>query len=146
MLSLEGQAKGQRVQAKAQFRPAKVMMMLMPAGSGKQDRVPDRSDFEGDTAGFEKYCVTVVEGAEGMLDASRSETTAKEHEDYMVQISQWSVRSGLGALVRKPTWKNNHQRPTSVGALLFARSALSPAQTPLTSWPCPTFPEILLEI
>ena len=95
MLVAEVQAKGKRLQAKGQLRPAKFMMELLPAGSGKQTRVPDRRDFDEGQAGEDAWAASVLRGTEGMLG------TDKEHEMFMILISEWSRANGLGALVRK---------------------------------------------
>ena len=101
MLVAEVQAKGKRLQAKGQLRPAKFMMELLPAGSGKQTRVPDRRDFDEGQAGEDAWAASVLRGTEGMLGANRTESTDKEHEMFMILISEWSRANGLGALVRK---------------------------------------------
>ena len=100
MLAAGTQAVGSKLQAK-RGRPSKLMIGLMPAGSGKLDGVPARRDFEAGAAGTEQWAAAVEKATVGFSEAQRAFYTFREHQNYVVDISDWCEDQGIGAFVKK---------------------------------------------
>ena len=93
-----------RLQSKAKYRKkggSGGMLSLYPAGTSKQGTITDRTTFEIGAEGDEQWYEEVVEKTSEFSEAHRATSTAREHEMYMKNISDWVVSIGFPPLVRK---------------------------------------------
>ena len=73
------------------------------------------------------YCAAIRSVSRGFVKLQRATSTAKEHDSYMIIMSDWAVEQGFGALVEV-----KEVETTSTGAM---RRVLQPAVNAQTaSW------------
>ena len=90
-----------KLQAKAVWRPTKMVMKKMPDGTGDLAELPRRrEDAEsGDVAAEEEYCSAVAKVASVFGRQRRAVSTAAEHVMYMRMFDGWLVENKHGSFV-----------------------------------------------
>ena len=103
MIAAHVSASGGRLQTKAVTRPSKPMLLTLPSGTGKLGDMPEREAFSDGDEGMHEWASEVEAATEGFAVGHRAESTFREHESYMCNVSEWAELNGLGAFVRKAT-------------------------------------------
>ena len=101
MLVASAQATTSRLQGKARYRKSSQMLLMMPAGSGELGAIKDRTAFGAGDEGDEEWYAHVSESTEQFAEGHRATSTAREHEQYMANISDWVVSVGFAPLVER---------------------------------------------
>ena len=94
-----------KLQAKASWRPSKMVMKKMPDGTADLDELPRRRDdaVPGDEAAEDEYCQAVARVAAAFGKQRRSMSTAAEHVMYMRMFDGWLVENKHGSVVEAMT-------------------------------------------
>ena len=98
------QAGAARLQGKAQYRKTGGvggMLGLYPAGAASLAVINDRDKFAPGEQGDEQWYEHAVQTTSTFTESNRAGSTAREHEMYMKNISDWVESMGFKKLVEK---------------------------------------------
>ena len=105
------QAQVARLQDK-QYRATSDVLGMMPDGTGSLGQIQDRAAFadgSDDEEGDEAWYRHVASATAPFTKGTRSKTTAKEHELYMKNISEWVRSMGFPPLVERAEMEDQNR-------------------------------------